>query len=234
MSDELEDQIRRADPDRWLAARLIEDETRRAHVEAIYLFNHELARASEVSREPLVGEMRLAWWGEAVGEICDGGRVRSHPVAHALEHAVRDHGLPRELLDAMVDARLRDLDTAPLAEAEVEPYADATAGTVMRLAARVLSPDAVEAQTRHAARAWALAGLARLGGRLPAAWSREDVRRRVDAAQALARREIRGLPVAAFPAVAYGALSPAYGRGRELSELGRRARITWAALTGRI
>jgi phytoene synthase len=79
-----------------------------------------------------------------------------------------------------------------------------------------------------------LAGLSRLGGRLPADWSREEVRRQVDAAQTIARREIKRLPVAAFPAVAYVALAPAYGRGRALSEIGRRARITWAAAAGRI
>lgn len=233
-ADDLEDQLRRADPDRWLATRLIEDTTARAHVEAVYLLNHELARASEVTSQPLVGEMRLAWWGEALEEMFEGGRVRGHPVAHALEHAVKDHGLPRALLDAMVDARLRDLDPAPLTEAEVEPYADATAGAVMALTARMLSSEVTVEQTRHAARAWALAGLARLGGRLPPDWSRDEVRRRVDAAQGLARREIRRLPLAAFPAVAYATLAPAYARGRALSELGRRARITWAAATGRI
>jgi phytoene synthase len=234
MADDLDAQLRKADPDRWLASRLIADETARAHVEAIYLLNHELARAALVTSQPLVGEMRLAWWGEALDEIFERRRVRGHPVAHALEHAVKDHDLPRSLLDAMLDARLRDLDPAPMTEVELEPYIDATAGAVMALAARILSPAAEIAQIRHAARAWALAGLSRRGGRLPADWTQDEVRRRTDAAQAVARREIRGLPVEAFPAVAYGALSPAYARGRAPSELGRKARITWAAATGRM
>lgn len=234
MADDLDTQIKRADPDRWLASRLIADEAARAHVEAIYLLNHELARAAMVTSQPLVGEMRLAWWGEALAEMFERRRVRSHPVAHALEHAVKDHALPRALLDGMVDARLRDLDPAPMTEAELEPYIDATAGAVMALAARILSPGVEAARTRHAARAWALAGLSRLGGRLPADWTHDDVRRRTDAAQALARGEIRGLAVEAFPAVAYATLAPAYARGRALSELERKARITWAAATGRI
>ena len=51
---------------------------------------------------------------------------------------------------------------------------------------------------------------------------------------ALANRGLKTLPVAAFPAVAYAALSPTYARGRSATELGKRLRLTWAHLRGRL
>ena len=35
---------------------------------ALYAFNYELSRAAEATSQPLIGEMRLAWWSEALDE----------------------------------------------------------------------------------------------------------------------------------------------------------------------
>jgi phytoene synthase len=234
MADDLDAQIKQADPDRWLASRLIADEARRADVIALYGLNLELSRAAKVASQALVGEMRLAWWNEAVEEIFEGRTVRAHPTARALERAVKQHGLPRDWLEVMIDARLRDLDPGPMTADEAVSYADDTAGLLMALAARVLSPEARREQVQGAGRAWALAGLSRLGGRLPADWSHGEIARRVEEARAASRAELRSLPVGAFPAVAYAALAPSYARGREPGELGRRWAITRASLTGKI
>jgi phytoene synthase len=231
--DDLDARVRQLDPDRWLASRFIADEEARADVIALYGLNIELSRAAEVASQPLVGEMRLAWWREAIEEIFEGRPVRRHPGALALAQAVRRRDLPRAGLEALVDARLRDLDAWPLAAGETEAYVDATAGGLMALAALSLSPGADPHAVRHAARAWGLAGLSRLE-RLPAAWDGAEIARRVEADLALARQELAALPVAAFPAVAYAALSGPLARGRPLSELGKRMRITWAVLRGRI
>ena len=51
---------------------------------------------------------------------------------------------------------------------------------------------------------------------------------------ARARVELEPLPVAAFPAVAYGTLTDAYARGRTPGELMRRLRMLGAVLRGRI
>ena len=225
--------VARADPDRWLASRFVQDAEARADLIALYAFNNEIARAPAVASQPLIGEMRLAWWREALEEMSEGRPVRRHPVAQALAEAIRRRGLPHEGLDALVDARLRDLDPWPLTPDEAEAYVDATAGRLMALAARVLSPQADPRAVIHAARAWGLAGLWRLGGRLPASWTAGEVRERVDGALRRSRVELIGLPVAAFPAAAYATLSRAYVRGRAPSELGRRARITLAVALGR-
>ena len=232
--DDLDAQIRRVDPDRWLASRFVADRSVRADLVALYAFNHELARAADVASQPLAAEIRLAWWREAVEEMFEARPVRRHPTAQALAEAVARRWLPRDVLEGLVDARLRDLDAWPLSPAEVQGYLDATAGRLMATAARILDPDSDPHSVRHAAQAWGLAGLWRLGGRLPSAWSATEVRGRVDEAAAAANADLRSLPVSAFPAVAYATLSAAYAREARLSDLGRRLRLTWAVARGRL
>ena len=231
--DDLDALVRRTDPDRWLAGRFVADRTARADLMALYAFNHELARAAEVASQPLVAEMRLAWWREALEEMFEGRPVRKHPAAQALARAVASRGLEREPLEALVDARLRDLEGWPLKAEETLDYLDATAGRLMGVAARLLAPEADPAVVRHAARAWGLAGLWR-AGRLPSAWPDEDVRQRVAEAVGRSGPELRDLPVVAFPAVAYAALAKGYVGGRGPSEVGRRLQIIWAVARGKI
>ena len=231
--DDLDARIRRVDPDRWLASRFVADGALRADLIALYAFNHELARAAEVASQPLIGEMRLAWWREALEEMFEGRPVRRHETAVALAGAVRRRALPRAALEALVDGRLRDLDGWPLKPEEVTHYVDATAGALMALAARTLAPDIDPHLVRHAARAWGLAGLARVG-RLPADWTAEEARARVAEALNVARGELRGLPVAAFPAAAYATLSRVHATGRSPSELGKRLRLLAAVARGKV
>jgi phytoene synthase len=134
MADDLEDldeAVRRHDPDRWLASRFISDERDRADVIALYAFNHELARVAGAVSNALMGEIRLTWWAEAIAEIFDGKPVRKHPVTLAVAEAVARHNLPREPFDAMIEARFPELDGEP-----VDP--DASEGSLMALAVQVL------------------------------------------------------------------------------------------------
>lgn len=217
--------IRRVDPDRWLASRFIADPGARADVIALYAFDHELARAPRAASEPLLGEIRLTWWGEVLGEVFSGGPVRRHPTAEALADSVRRRGLPRAELEALIDGRYRELDRTPMTATESADWARATAGGAAALAARVLDPDQELGVVRAAAQAWALALLQRKGAGPHLA---ELIR--------LALKEARSAPVsaAAFPAIAQAALAGPYARRREVSELGKRLRITWAVARGRI
>jgi phytoene synthase len=194
---------------------------------------------SEVAREPLVREIRLTWWREALDEVFTGRPPRRHPVVEALAEAIARRGLAQPALDAMIEARVEAIDTPSLAdEAAVHRHIDATAGTLMGLAASVLDATASLAATRPAARAWGLAGLARLRrtgvDRLPETWDEAEVRSRVRTATAEARVAARELPVAAFPAVAYATLANPYAAGRTPSEFEKRLRLTTAVLTGRL
>jgi phytoene synthase len=237
-ADDLDAVVRRADPDRWLASRFIGDPAARADVIALYAFNHELARIAETVREPLMGEIRLTWWREALDEIFAGGTPRRHPVVDALTEAVRRRNLSRAPLEAMIEARFSDLEPDALAEdAALDGYLDATAGALMALAIAIVA--GVEAHgVRPAARAWGLAGLLRLRlagvERLPARWTEADVHASVRDALRDARPRVATLPVSAFPCVAYATLAGPYAARRSPSELEKRLRLTTAVLTGRL
>ena len=63
---DLDEQVKQADRDRWLASRFITDDAARADVLALYAFNHVLAGIGGSVSEAMLGEMRLAWWREAL------------------------------------------------------------------------------------------------------------------------------------------------------------------------
>ena len=119
--DDLDASVRRNKPDHWLASRFIADPDARADVIALYAFDHELSRALAV-KEPLMAEIRLTWWSEAIGEIFEGRAVRRHPVTLALARAVAARGLPRDKLDAMIDGRFDLIVNTVSASIDVDAY----------------------------------------------------------------------------------------------------------------
>lgn len=215
---DLESQVRRLDPDRWLASRFVADPAARADLIALYAFDHELARAPRVASNPLVGEIRLSWWREMLDEAYERRPVRRHPTALALAGAISRRSLPREPLEAMIDARLIEVDGGPKDVPQAIAWADGVGGGAMRAAALILDPATPANATSAAGRAWALSRRPDIEG---AAAAR-------DSALAEARRQVRGLSVAALPAVLPLVAVRAKG------ELGKRLRLTWAAATGRI
>ena len=132
-----EETVRSADYDRYVAA-LFAPANLRPHLFALYAFNYEIAKTAETVSQPIAGQIRLQWWRDAMGELC-AGKTRDHPVVRALGEAMREHDLPQVLFDGMIDAREMDLEEMPFPDmANLEAYADATSGNVMRLAARIL------------------------------------------------------------------------------------------------
>jgi len=130
---------------------------------ALLAFNDEIARIRESVREPLLGEIRLQWWRDALDGIFAGTPPRQE-VAMALAAAIARHALPRAPFDRLLDARGRDLyDEEPETRADLLAYVDATAGTLAELELRVLGADdgASRAAARAVAAAFALAGLLR-------------------------------------------------------------------------
>ncbi|WP_254601151.1 squalene/phytoene synthase family protein [Caulobacter sp. S45] len=246
----LDARIRRLDPDRWLASRFVPDPATRATVVAVYALNDELARVAESVSNPLAGEIRLAWWRERIEAIAVGGAPPGQPVLQALASAIASGVLPPTLLDTLVEARHAELEPAPFADdAALARYLDGTAGAVMGLAARVLDPEAPLRAIVEAGRAWGLAGLyrtraiwrSRARDWVPQSWGEPDeaglasrATAEVQAALARARVELKALPVAAFPAVAYAGLAEPYARGRAPGELTRRFRLLVSVLRGQV
>jgi phytoene synthase len=154
-----EETVRRGDPDRYFSA-LFAPAGKRHFLYALYALNYELARIAETAREPMLAEVRLAWWRETV-EGARKGQPRDHNVARALAETLAANDLPQALFERMIAARAFDASPEVFGDlAALEEYADATSGSLMRLAARVLGEE-LDDPAREAGIAFALAGLLR-------------------------------------------------------------------------
>jgi phytoene synthase len=222
---DLDDLLKRVDPDRWLSSRFIGDRSARADVVAIYAFDHELGRAPKVASNPLMGEIRLAWWREVLDEVYEARPVRQHPTAQSLAVAISRNNLSRAPLEAMIDARLRELDDDPMTLAEALAWAKDTGGNAAMVAANILDPKADAEAACAGGTAWAI-------GRLMGTAGLEG--EGAHAALAEAQSASKGLSADAFPAIAHAALSRPRSQNQTPSDLTMRARLLWAVLTGRI
>ncbi|HEY3639133.1 MAG TPA: squalene/phytoene synthase family protein [Rhizomicrobium sp.] len=153
--------VRKSDPDRYFASLFASADKRRL-LFVLYAFNHEIARAAVAMREPMMAEIRLQWWRDALLEAC-AGQPRAHPVAIGLSELFRDTGVTGAALESLIDARETEISPAPFPDlVALEGHADATAGALMRIAASVLNSDAdVEELARGAGTAYAMAGVLR-------------------------------------------------------------------------
>jgi phytoene synthase len=205
------------DPDRWLSSRFAADPAARADLVALYSLDNELAAVGAKVRDPLVGEMRLAWWREALEGLMATGDTRGHAVLEGLKSG----RFPMDTVAGLPDRYIDALEPAADDEALLARI-DETDGVVMALAALRLHPDARVEQVADAARALRLA--------------RSGLADRSAVADVLKRGQgaLAGLPPAAFPAVAHAALARTYAGGGRPGPLAKRLRITWAVLTGRL
>ncbi len=222
---DLDGALSRADPDRWLSSRFAAGETARRALVAIYAFDNELGRAPRAASTPIIAEMRLAWWREALEEIRSGVPVRRHPVALALSATVGEYGLDLTLLETLIDARFRELDLRPMSLEEALEWAEGTGGTCARLAAAVLDPGCDPQAAAAGGAAWSIGRLILTAG-LSVEAAQEALEVRLGQA--------RGVTAAAFPAVAHAALARARAKGRRASPLGDRLRLMRAVLAGRV
>ena len=130
------DLVRRADPDRFLAA-MAAPVAARAVLFPIYALNIEVARAPWVTAEPMIAGMRLQWWRDALVEIAKGGPVRRHEVVTPLA-GVLDPGMAA-ILDDVISARYWDINKDPFEDmAEFTQHVDHTSGSLMCVAAQSL------------------------------------------------------------------------------------------------
>jgi NADH dehydrogenase [ubiquinone] 1 alpha subcomplex assembly factor 6 len=156
-------EVQKFDRDRYLTA-LFAPTDRRPDLFALYAFNHEVAKVSSVVSEPMLGQIRLQWWREAIDEIYE-GTPRSHQIVDALAVAIERHSLPRDLFDQLIDARELDLEgeASEILDDWLD-YVAATSSNLTALALRILGVE--EGPAHHAGHhvgiAWALTGLLRV------------------------------------------------------------------------
>lgn len=121
--------VQRGDPDRFLAVMSAPVELRRIMF-PIYAFNVEVARAPWVTEEPMIAEMRLQWWRDALEEIAQGKPVRKHEVTTALADVLDPEGA--RSLDGLIAARRWDVYKDSFEDViHFEEYINATSGDLL-------------------------------------------------------------------------------------------------------
>jgi phytoene/squalene synthetase len=222
--------VQRGDPDRFLAV-MAAPVPARAALFPIYAFNLEVARAPWMSAEPMIAEMRLQWWRDALDEIAQGGPVRRHEVAAPLAEVLDAEGAA--VLDRLVEARRLDIGGAGFKDAAAfEGYLADTAGALMWAAARALGAEpGEEAGLRGLGWAQGLANWFRAIPALEAAGRQPLVDGRPQAVAALARQGLARIgPRPASRAGRIAALAAWQAR----AELGRAAKAPALVAEGRL
>jgi 15-cis-phytoene synthase len=145
------------DADRRLALAYV-PAARRAAVEALWRLDLALGSVLATGREPMIGQIRLAWWREALDKL-----DRECPPAEPVLQALSAHVLPSVTgveLAAMEQGWSVLLAPDPLGPVDLDAYADARGGLLFRYSARLLG-GANCAEVERAGASWALVDLAR-------------------------------------------------------------------------
>lgn len=128
----------------------------RGAVEALFALDAALGDVLRTTREPLVGQMRLAWWREALQRL-DVTEPPAEPVLRALAATVLPSGVSGAALSEMIDA------WEPLLSGigceTIDDHARLRGRTLFEAAGRVLDA-APSDRVGEAGEGWALADLA--------------------------------------------------------------------------
>ena len=149
------------DRDRLLALSYI-PAARRSAVEALWHLDLALGNALSGGREPLISQIKLAWWREAL-ERLDAEKAPAEPVLSALASLVLPRGVKGADLAAMERGWALLLTPDPLTPEQLAAYASARGGVLFRCSASLLGGSASE-DVQRGGEAWALADLARHSG----------------------------------------------------------------------
>lgn len=159
--------------DRYLSA-LLAPRRVRQDLLALAAFAGEIARIPAFVSEPMMGEIRLQWWREAL-ENTDPATRSGHPVADAVRAAAVRHALPLGLLIGFIDAQAVPLHDEPMKDDQaLAAHFAKTEGALFELALRILGRQD-EAAHAIAYAAGCAYGIARLLVELPALWAQGRV-----------------------------------------------------------
>ena len=210
--------VRESDYARYLCAQFAPPSLR-LHLYAVAAFAAEAARIPARVNEPAMGQLRVAWWREALDRI-EAGSPPDHPVALALAATVPVLAGGRTHFEAILDA----LDVA-FAAGEAPGAPPAIGAAAQRAWMDLLGVPGVRAAdaAAHAAKAWALAATDPGGAAAHLASARE-LRRHVPAA---------GLPAMLLAVLAEQAAKRARRKASAAGHLAMQAVLVRGALFGR-
>lgn len=124
--------VRQHDSDHFFSALLL-PASQRERAFTLLAFNQEIARVRSVVSEPILGQMRLQWWREAIEAVQAGKPAPAHETAAPLGALLKDEPQLAPLLLELLEARERDLDDAPFTGIEeLEAYARASSAPLLQ------------------------------------------------------------------------------------------------------
>lgn len=136
--------LRAVDYERYLAT-LYAPPSKRPHLAALFAFNAEIARIRETVKDPLLGEIRLRWWRDALDNSEELQTAALGPVLQALRATIIEFDLPKEAFLRYCDARLFDLYNDPMPDmVAFEAYCRETACMLLQLSCQILNKDAAK------------------------------------------------------------------------------------------
>lgn len=173
----------------------------RAAIATVFALDDRLAGIVRTTREPMVGQMRLAWWHDAL-ERLDTAPAPAEPLLRATQAMLLPHGVTGALLATMTDGWEELIVADPLDDAALARHADSRGRTLFLAAGAVLVPDIAKpaAALSAAGQGWALADLSRHLSR-PDAADRAAAQARLRLSDAFSDawpRQIRGIGLLAL------------------------------------
>ena len=216
-----------ADPERRLALAYAPPD-RRGALASLWALDERLGSIVAATREAMLGEIRLAWWRDALTGL-DETAPAGEPLLERLIAEVRADRVSSAELSAMPDGWLALLGPMPLSADALARFAEQRGSSLFRAAASLLGAERIDAGAIGAI--WALTDLAR----------RISDRATADAALTMARErgaslQCRGASKSARPLVVLAALAREDCRHAAPQAQGgssRLLRALWAGLSRR-
>ena len=134
-------------------------DTARPGLAALFSLDDTLGQILRTTREPLVGQMRLTWWHEALRAL-DSAPPPAQPVLQALADHVVARGVSGAQLAAMIDGWEALLEAEAIDGPALQLHAEAR-GRGLFVAARTVLGGAPADPVEAAGEGWVLADLAR-------------------------------------------------------------------------
>lgn len=200
-------------------------------IAALFALDDALAAILRSTREPMLGQIRLTWWHDALSRL-DTAPPPAEPVLRALAAHVVPRGVMGARLADMIDGWEALLDPDPADAATLETHAGAR-GIGLFAAVAMLSGGAPGDPVAPAGRGWALADLAlHVGDPLVAAQARTRAAGPI-AAAAAARWSRPNRVLGALVQIARMDLAIPLGAPRPIGAPRRVGRLLLHRLTGR-
>jgi phytoene synthase len=198
---------------------------------ALFALDAALAQVLRTTREPLVGQMRLTWWHEALSAL-DTAPPPAEPILQALARDVVSHGIAGTRLAGMIDGWEELLDGVPLDDAAILRHAGARGAALFAIAAALLGAGNDD-PVADAGVGWALADLARHLTDPAAAGRALALARPALGAATSVRWSRAGRPLGALAQIARMNLAVPLGRPVPAGSPRRVARLLFHRITGR-